>query len=684
MERKTENKLLMKTRHILYAAAFLTALTACNDDYNDQFDHIKDTSITGAITRELTLSSADYETIAASEENQKLAQQFAAADTFPSCSPTELAAIGVNHYFKSDTAAQKFLPVLLTSKYSHLGDDGSTVSVTYKKLRFTSDYLALGEKAIGTYTVSATDYETVWGDEVKASYLTPKTLKQIPNLLAAAVASPREDSIVVVNYMYDDVEPSIGGGTSDEDVTYEPAGDWKELTVPTYPDGTNWKYISSDDVSLSAYAGKVVQLAFRYISTTTTAATWEIDYLGVDDSEGNTVYEYDIKDEEQYNLFTIEGDIPEGLTYVWTYDSRYGAKASAYASGTRYDTDIYLCSPAMSIKKGYTANFNHAMRYFSSDDGAAASGKLMVREMKAVKKVAKRNAAPSKVQTAASLGYNASTAYIYNGSAWTELTVDNSTLVVVDPSAYVQAGSTCFTNPKSQIPVYLLSELPYASKGDICTVIYKPSASTYAMADYEHNGTTWSQNKDTEKTSTKTLKFQKTDGEWVPNGAYYSNTLLGDEGDFVTKGIIPDGLTYVWQNTTSYGWKASAYASSTKYETTAWLISPAISLEGADKPALTFDEAYRYITAPETSADLLKLFITTDYDESNEESYADDIWTELEIPVRATGDDWNFVNVGTIDLSAYRDKTVRIAFRYQSTSTSAATWEVKNVEIAEQ
>lgn len=676
MERKTKNKLLMKTTHILCAAIALVALTGCNDDYNDQFDHIKDASITDAITRELTLSSADYETIAGNEVNKTLAQQYAAIDTFPSCSPTELAAIGTNHYFKSDTAAQKFLPALLESKYSHLGDDGSTVTVTYKKYRFTSDYLALAEKAIGSYTVSSSDYETVWGDEVKASYLTPKTLGKIPALLSAAVSNPCEDSIVVVNYMYDDVEPSIGGGSSGEDVEYEPSGSWKELTVPVYPDGTSWSYISSGDVDLSAYAGKHIQVALLYHSTSSTAATWEVSELNVYDVNGDPVYEYNLKDEDIYNLFTVEGDIPEGLSYVWAYSSSYGAKASAYASGTRYAADVYLCSPTLTIGSDYTCDFMQAMRYFG-DDGAAASGKFMVREMKAKK-------SPRRVQTAASLGYNASTAYIYNGSNWEELETDNTQLVVVDPSAYVKLGGSCFTNPKSQIPVYLASEAPYASKGDICTVIYKPSSSSFAMADYEFNGTAWSQNKDTEKTTTKTLKFELVDGIWVPNGAYYSNSLLGDEGDFVAKGSIPDGLTYVWQNTTSYGWKASAYASNANHPCVAWLISPAISLEGADKPVLTFDETYKYINSPETSSGLLKLFVTTDYDETNADSYADDIWTELEIPVRATGDDWNFVNVGSIDLSAYKDKTIRVAFRYQCTASSAPTWEFKNLEIAEQ
>jgi len=116
-----------------------------------------------------------------------------------------------------------------------------------------------------------------------------------------------------------------------------------------------------------------------------------------------------------------------------------------------------------------------------------------------------------------------------------------------------------------------------------------------------------------------------------------------------------------------------------------YLVSPEIDLTSADSPAMTFDEAYRYISAPETANDLLKVLVTADYDASNSESYADDIWTEMELPVRATGDDWTFVNVGSVDLSAFKGKKIRVAFRYQcaDANKSAATWEVKNFEIAE-
>ena len=54
---------------------------------------------------------------------------------------------------------------------------------------------------------------------------------------------------------------------------------WTEITVPTWPEGTNWNFISSGDIDMSSYAGKTIYLGFKYASTTSNAPTWEIEEL---------------------------------------------------------------------------------------------------------------------------------------------------------------------------------------------------------------------------------------------------------------------------------------------------------------------------------------------------------------------------------------------------------------------
>lgn len=51
---------------------------------------------------------------------------------------------------------------------------------------------------------------------------------------------------------------------------------WTVLTIPAFGTNTNWTFVPSGDVDLSAYAGKKIQIAFRYTSTAEKAGSWEI------------------------------------------------------------------------------------------------------------------------------------------------------------------------------------------------------------------------------------------------------------------------------------------------------------------------------------------------------------------------------------------------------------------------
>lgn len=61
----------------------------------------------------------------------------------------------------------------------------------------------------------------------------------------------------------------------------EGATAWTKLTIPTWPEAGAWTFVSSGNVDLSAYAGKKIQLAFKYGSSADGADTWEIKNLKV-------------------------------------------------------------------------------------------------------------------------------------------------------------------------------------------------------------------------------------------------------------------------------------------------------------------------------------------------------------------------------------------------------------------
>jgi hypothetical protein len=66
-------------------------------------------------------------------------------------------------------------------------------------------------------------------------------------------------------------------------VREEGAEGWEnELTIPTWPDAGSWTFANSGDISLSAYDGKKIQLAFLYGSTSEGSDTWEIKNFVVD------------------------------------------------------------------------------------------------------------------------------------------------------------------------------------------------------------------------------------------------------------------------------------------------------------------------------------------------------------------------------------------------------------------
>ena len=51
------------------------------------------------------------------------------------------------------------------------------------------------------------------------------------------------------------------------------------LTIPTWPEAGAWTFANSGAISLEAYTGKKIQVAFKYGSTAAGADTWEIKNL---------------------------------------------------------------------------------------------------------------------------------------------------------------------------------------------------------------------------------------------------------------------------------------------------------------------------------------------------------------------------------------------------------------------
>ncbi len=153
----------------------------------------------------------------------------------------------------------------------------------------------------------------------------------------------------------------------------------------------------------------------------------------------------------------------------------------------------------------------------------------------------------------------------------------------------------------------------------------------------------------------------------------YPEAFTTGKGDFVISDVtLPAGQTSIWSFDSQYGAKITAHIGDSNYASESWLISPWIDLTDVVGAAVSFDHVQRFAG---TAEDELTFWALSD--DTNAE------WTKLSIPKYATGSDWSFVNSGEISLNDYVGKNVKVAFKYISNTTNAATWEIKNFSAHE-
>lgn len=273
---------------------------------------------------------------------------------------------------------------------------------------------------------------------------------------------------------------------------------------------------------------------------------------------------------------------------------------------------------------------------------------------------------------------NASAVYRYDASAksWKAYKTDAANISVIQPNTYTTMGGTYVSKPDVMLPVYLQQAYPYAKADDVVGVVYYSSSDKAISVDqYVYNVDGWVK---TTVATPSLIVFLKSQNVWTEAKVYYAETFLTDGGGFTVQDVNLGGLQKVWAQDNKYGWKASAFTNNTNYETESWIVSPEISLKKAAAPILKFDEAHKFLNGAEPSK-YFSVLVSMDYE--NDVTKAS--WTELEVKGWSDGQTWDFVSVEPIDLAAYKDQTIHIAYRYKSDADAAATWEVKNMSVQE-
>ena len=180
------------------------------------------------------------------------------------------------------------------------------------------------------------------------------------------------------------------------------------------------------------------------------------------------------------------------------------------------------------------------------------------------------------------------------------------------------------------------------------------------------------------KLVTKTIILYQTGSGQAPlSGEFYSVDFKKDgiSGWEVIDVVKPDDLEAVWTESTSYGMVAKAYANNTNYESQSWLVSPSIDLSQVQAAHLCFSHAGRYFSDIKKDVTLWVL-----QEESKAAEDVEAFTTQLSIPVYPV--DFTFVESGDIDLSSYAGSSIRLAFKYKSSTSKAGTYEVQNLRIS--
>lgn len=155
-------------------------------------------------------------------------------------------------------------------------------------------------------------------------------------------------------------------------------------------------------------------------------------------------------------------------------------------------------------------------------------------------------------------------------------------------------------------------------------------------------------------------------------GAIFTS-LLGEGFSFDN----PEGLN-VWQQTASYGLKASAFINNTTNASVAIAYTTDfIDLTKRTSATLTYEQAFNQYKLNNVMIDVDGL---SEYAKVVVREAETTNWVEIAEPTAPEAFSWNFYGE-TIDLTPYCGKLIQFGYKYISTAELAGTWEIKNINV---
>ena len=211
----------------------------------------------------------------------------------------ELFSNYTNNVLRETTAAQTVssftsttsdhYPVSAVFSFAGGGDGGGNTGC--ENFSFSETF---GE-SLGNFSAFSAEGTQTWGWDSRYGAVMSGYQNSVANLNNDWLISPALDlsgnSAATLSFEH---AVNFGGSESDllqnhtlwitdsYNTTQAPASNWTKLNISTMPSGNSWTFVNSGDINIPANMLKNnVRIAFKYLSNSTVASTWEIRNLSI-------------------------------------------------------------------------------------------------------------------------------------------------------------------------------------------------------------------------------------------------------------------------------------------------------------------------------------------------------------------------------------------------------------------
>jgi len=472
----------------------VVALSSCDKTINDVYDELDGVKNPLNKTVDYTLTSADYAAISTA----------ALADATTDAETLLARAVASTLALNNFATADKYVPARLSIAFPALNKN-SIVNVSYA---YREDYLAMLAGA-PTYTLTAADYEAVWGDGSTTNFLTPSNTPaaKLPAILSAAYPAAVAGDVVLASFRYADDEPGPVPTRLSEDfegytpATSSPYTQWNQngWTQTTTQGGgaKNWQirvYSGNNYAQISANGGATEVTEVYMVSplvdlTQTTNNEFSFDVcIGYWNYNGLTI------------LITEDATaLTAPASAAWTDVTSNFTIPSAPASG--YGT--FGPAGVMNLDASYAGKKIYIAFRYNGETGANTRTTTYQLD-----KILVKGTAPAGSKDVTPRVENL--IYTYSGTAWTVY----PNAVILNPADYTAMGIATIsaTDAPKYLPNYLRTKFPYALENSKIAVVYKSGTTTNAADEYMLSAGLWQPSL---KAALKTEQFVHNGTRWL-------------------------------------------------------------------------------------------------------------------------------------------------------------------------